>query len=63
MALAGGEKEIVCGILWTEKDPVTGSADAYWPSPAWEAMMMQVSAAVAATVAPETVHTSGVLEV
>ncbi len=63
MALAGGEKEIVCGIFWTGKDPVTRSAGAYWPSPGWEAMMMQAPAAAAATVAPETVHTSGVLEV
>ena len=62
VALAGGVKLIVCGIFWTAIDPVTGSAGAYWPSPGWEATMMQVPAAVAATVAPETLHTSGVLE-
>jgi hypothetical protein len=63
VALAGGEKEIVCVIFWTGKDPATtGLAGAYWLSPGWEATMMQVPAAVAATVAPETVHTPGVLE-
>ena len=42
VALAGGVKEIFCGIFWTAMDPVTGSAGAYLPSPGWEAVMVQV---------------------
>jgi hypothetical protein len=56
-------KLIVCGILLTEMDPVTERAGAYLPSPDWEAVTVQGPAAVGVRVAPETVHTSGVLEV
>src|SRR5262245_39580049 len=63
VALAGGVKEIVCRIFPAWKDRCTWSAGAYWASPGWEATMVQGGAAVGVTVAPETVHTPGVLEV
>ena len=62
VALPGGEKEIVCGIFPTGKDPGSEWAGAYWALPDWEAVTVQVPAAVGVRVAPVTVHTSGVLE-
>src|SRR5712691_5908922 len=47
---------------WTAKDRCTSRAAAKRSSPAWEALMAQVPAAVAVTVAPETLHTEGVSE-
>jgi hypothetical protein len=62
VALPGGEKEIVCVIFPTGKDPFMESAGAYWASPGWEATTVQRPAAVGVRVAPATVHTFRVLE-
>jgi hypothetical protein len=63
VTLPGGEKETVCEIFSTGKDPDMEMAGAYLPSPGWEATTVQVPALAGMSVEPETVHTSVLLEV
>ena len=56
-------KLIVCEIFPTGKDPDMETADAYLPSPGWEATTVQVPALAGVSVEPVTVHTSVLPEV